>query len=40
MKSPMLIELVVVTAFTMVSFYLIYRGLVVKNAIEMLEKSS
>jgi hypothetical protein len=40
MKSPMLIELVVVTAFTLVSFYLIYRGLVVKNAIEMLEKAS
>jgi len=39
MKSPMLIELVVITAFTMVSFYLIYRGLVVKQAIEMLEKA-
>jgi hypothetical protein len=40
MKSPMLIELVVITAFTMVSFYLIYRGLVVKQAIEMLEKAA
>lgn len=40
MKSPMLIEQVVVTAFTIVSFYLIYRGLVVKQAIEMLEQSS
>jgi hypothetical protein len=40
MKSPMLIELVVITAFTMVSFYLIYRGLVVKKALDMLEKVS